>query len=340
MCDLAIPEDTAPTAPASEPAAQPVPSPAPARVYTGHVLDAHCHVASIRFIPPAFYEGLCRNVQVRLAANGASRSMNDLMEMYARSSQDHEADGLLAEMDDAGIHQAVLLLPDFTYVMTSELTIAEMWAQHHAIQAKHAGRFFVFGGVDPRWGADGVALFEKGVRDYGFRGLKLYPPCGYSPSDRSLYPYYEICRAHRLPVLMHVGPTSPALDFSFGHPDMVEAAARDFPDVNFILAHASVNHVDACASLAAYRPNIHLDISAFLGSMHPGGWQAALSEMFRLNLNHKILFGTDWPVFRYSGGHKKVMDEFLGPEGPLKGVSKQQRQWLMTNNARRVLGVD
>ena len=92
--------------------------------------------------------------------------------------------------------------------------------------------------------------------------------------------------------------------------------------------------------MCAYRPNVHLDVSAFLGSTHPGGWQAALGELFRMNLNHKILFGTDWPVFRYSGGHKKVMDEFLGAAGPLAGVSKPQRQWLMSRNATRLLGLD
>jgi len=337
MCEIATTEAADAAPPPAAASARVAASP---RVYAGHVLDAHCHVASTRFIPPAFYEGLCRNVAVRLAANGATRSIPDLMEMYAKSSQDHEADGLVGEMDSAGIHQAVLLLPDFTFVMKSELTIAEMWERHHAIQSRHAGRFFVFGGVDPRWGADGVALFEKGVRDYGFRGLKLYPPCGYSPSDRSLYPYYEICRQHRLPVLMHVGPTSPALDFSFGHPGLVEAAARDFPEVDFILAHGAVNHVDACTSLCAYRPNVYLDISAFLGSTHPGGWQAALAELFRMNLNHKILFGTDWPVFRYSGGHRKVMDEFMGASGPLAGVSKMQRLWLMSRNAARLLNLD
>jgi len=337
MCETTLADDRAEAAP---PAPAPARAPAATRVYSGHLIDAHCHVASTRFIPPAFFEGLCRNVAVRLAANGAPRSIPDLMEMYAKSSQDHEADGLVGEMDSAGIHQAVLLLPDFTFVMKSELTIAEMWARHHEIQSKHAGRFFVFGGVDPRWGADGLALFEKGVREYGFRGLKLYPPCGYSPSDRSLYPYYEICRAHRLPVLMHVGPTSPTLDFSFGHPGLVENAARDFPEVDFILAHGAVNHVDACTSLCAYRPNVYLDISAFLGSTHPGGWQAALGELFRMNLNHKILFGTDWPVFRYSGGHKKVMDEFLGASGPLAGVSKVQQRWLMSRNAARLLNID
>ena len=205
---------------------------------------------------------------------------------------------------------------------------------------RHAGRFFVFGGVDPRWGTDGLALFEKGIVEYGFKGLKLYPPCGYSPSDRMLYPFYALCQARRLPVLLHIGPTSPVLDFSYAHPSLLERAALDFPDVNFILAHGAVNHVQACAQLCVYRPNVYLDISAFLGSMHPGGWQVALAELFKMNINHKILFGTDWPVFRHSGGHKKVMDEFCSVAGPLAGVSAPQRQGLMSGNVLRLLHTD
>ncbi|MBN3804058.1 amidohydrolase [Paraburkholderia sp. Ac-20336] len=305
--------------------------------YDGLVIDAHCHIASTRFIPPAFFEGLCRNVKVRLAATGVKKSLGELLDMYVKLSQDHQGDALVKEMDSAGIAQAVLLLPDFTYVMKSELTIDEMFAEHHQILARHAGRFFVFGGVDPRWGPDGLALFEKGVDRYGVAGLKLYPPCGYSPSDRLLYPFYELCNARQLPVLMHIGPTSPTLDFSYSHPDLLERAAMDFPDVNFILAHGAIHHVEACVNLCAYRPNVYLDISAFLASMHPQGWRAALADLFRMGINHKILFGTDWPVFRNSGGHRKVMDMFTAQDGPLSAVSPHQRTWLMSHNAMRLL---
>ncbi|MDM0116488.1 amidohydrolase family protein [Variovorax sp. J22R133] len=309
-----------------------------AALYDGHIVDAHCHIASTRFIPPAFFEGLCRNVEARLAATGVKKSINELLDAYLRMSQDHEGDVLVAEMDSAGIDQAVLLLPDFTFAMRSELSIEEMFVAHHAILQRHAGRFFVFAGVDPRWGRDALTLFERGVTEFGFKGLKLYPPCGYSPSCEQLYPFYELCQAHGLPVLLHIGPTSPSLAFSYSHPDLLDQAALDFPGVNFILAHGAIHHVQACASLCAFRPNVYLDISAFLGSTHPGGWQAGLAELFRLNINHKILFGTDWPVFRYSGGHRKVMEMFVGPKGPLAGISQHQRSWLMSRNALRLLG--
>ncbi|MDN7431151.1 amidohydrolase family protein [Burkholderia sp. AU45388] len=306
-------------------------------IYDGPIIDSHCHIASTRFIPTAFLEGFCANVHVRLVANGVRKSRSELLDTYLAQSQDHFGDALVADMTSAGIEQAVVLLPDFTYVMKSDLTIAEMYAEHHAILQRHGERFHVFGGMDPRWGADGVALFEKGVVEYGFSGLKLYPPCGYSPSDKRLYPLYEICRAHRLPVLLHVGPTSPALEFAYSHPDLLDRAAFDFPDVNFILAHGAVHHVDACARQCAYRPNVYLDVSAFLGSQHPGGWPVALAELFRMNINHKILFGTDWPVFRNSGGHRKVMEQFLAADGPLAAVAPVQRKWLMSGNTRALL---
>src|SRR5690606_26723281 len=94
---------------------------------------------------------------------------------------------------------------------------------------RHPGRFYVFAGVDPRWGLDGIRLFERGVGEYGFHGLKLYPPCGYSPSDPRLYSLYEICASRGLPVLTHVGGTSPALAFDTSDPILLDQAARSFP---------------------------------------------------------------------------------------------------------------
>jgi predicted TIM-barrel fold metal-dependent hydrolase len=59
-----------------------------------------------------------------------------------------------------------------------------------------------FAAVDPRHGGivdKTIALIEQ----HGFRGLKLYPPTGYHPFDRRLWPLYEYAEAHNLPVLTH-----------------------------------------------------------------------------------------------------------------------------------------
>lgn len=307
------------------------------RIYNDLIIDGHTHIASTRFIPRAFLEGVASNAAARMGAMGVRRSLDELVKDFEKRHQDHDGDHLISEMDAAGIAQSVLLLPDFTHVMEAALSISDMFDRHHAILKRHPGRFHVFAGVDPFGPQDGVALFEKGVTEYGFSGLKLYPPCGYSPSDRALYPYFELCRQHGLPVLLHIGPTAPTLSFCYSAPYMLDQAARDFPGVNFILAHGAVHFVEDCVALCGYRPNVYMDISAFTSSDHPGGWRVALTELFARNINHKIIFGTDWPVSRTLNGHKKTLDAFLHPEGPLARVSGVQRRWIMLENMQRVL---
>lgn len=308
-----------------------------APAYTGTIIDAHCHVASTDFIPRDFVVGAAKNVAAKLLATGVERSIDELSDSVRKQHQDHQADGFIREFDESGISQAVLLLPDFTFTLKCDLTIAEMIERHRKICERHSGRFFVFAGVDPRWGRDGLDLFEKTLQDPHFHGLKLYPPCGYSASDRALYPYYELCREYRAPVLLHVGPTAPTLSFSYSSPWLVDQAALDFPDVNFILAHAAVHFVEDCLTLAQYRPNIFLDISAFPSiNPAPNGWKAALQKFFQHGINHKIIFGTDWPLFG-PGRLPRLIQAFLSHAGPLHGISSVQREWVMQGNICRLL---
>jgi predicted TIM-barrel fold metal-dependent hydrolase len=305
--------------------------------YTGTIIDSHCHVASTDFIPRDFIAGIARNVAAKLRATGVARSIDELSEAIRKQNQDHQADGFIRELDESGVSQAVLLLPDFTFTLKCDLTIAEMIERHRQICGRHPGRFFVFAGVDPRWGRDGLNLFEKTLQDPGFHGLKLYPPCGYSASDRALYPYYELCREYRAPVLLHVGPTAPTLSFNYSSPWLVDQAALDFPDVNFILAHAAVHFVEDCLTLAEYRPNIFLDISAFPAICPaPNGWKPALRKFFQHGVNHKILFGSDWPLSG-TGRHRRLIQAFVSPEGPLNDISSAQRDWIMQANISRLI---
>jgi hypothetical protein len=59
-----------------------------------------------------------------------------------------------------------------------------------------------FAAVDPRHEGiveKTIALIER----RGFRGLKLYPPTGYHPYDRRLWPLYKYAQDRNLPVLTH-----------------------------------------------------------------------------------------------------------------------------------------
>ena len=297
------------------------------------IIDGHAHIASIDFIPLSFAEGVVDNILVSLQAQGMRVTRDRVRQMYLDTMQDGNCTQLLDNMKRAGIARTVLLLPDFTFKLRdATLTIAEMIERHRKILERHPDRFYVMAGVDPRWGKDGVDLFEKAVADYGFHGLKLYPPCGYSPSDPALFPYYEICRARSLPVLLHTGGTSPALDLSMARPILVDHAASKFPDVRFILAHASTTYMDECIMLCASRPNVYADISGFQSQP-----LSRLQHMFSYGINSKLIFGTDWPVFRMQGPPRDVLKRLCADDGPIEDLSPHEVRRFFNGTIRSLL---
>jgi uncharacterized protein len=301
---------------------------------SSRIVDFHCHVAAEMCFPRSFSDGVVDNLALALSSRGLPLSRDKVAKMHQATLQDPLCDELTREMDNAGIAEAVLLLPDFTFALTdSTHTIAELIDHHRLVRDRHPGRFRVLVGVDPRWGSDGVTLFEKAIRDYGFDGMKLYPPCGYRLSDERLYPFYEICSAYSLPVLTHIGATAPALDFEIARPIFVDRAARDFPGIDFVLAHGSVHYPDECAMLCNNRPNIYLDVSGYEAAGPDG-----LRDLFSRGINHKILFGTDWPIFRLQGRQHSFVERLTEEAAFPESMSDTDRELFFHGNADRLLG--
>ncbi|KUJ41269.1 hypothetical protein ACZ90_68005 [Streptomyces albus subsp. albus] len=302
------------------------------------VVDAQVNLASELAIPSDFIRHQAANAHHRLTAHGHTTPYQRVADRVFALYQDDDGDRLVAEMDAAGVDRAFLVAADFTHAARCALSPPELAALHDRVNRRHPGRFSVFWGVDPRAGQDGIDLFERCLTEYGFAGLKLYPPCGYSPSDPRLYPYFEICAQRRIPVLTHTGPGWGPLDFSHGRPLLVDQAARDFPTVDFILGHGGVTHVDEASYLCAHRPNVHLDISQFHAVLSADGWQAHLNRLFRMGIEHKILFGTCWPSYRLSASLSGLVGEF-GPDSDVfAGIKGSARALIMSGNSLRLLG--
>lgn len=305
------------------------------------VIDAHAHVASDRFVRRSFVEGIADNEAARLGGTLDSRARNRIVDMILAQLQDHDASGFVRAMDDAGVAGAMLLNPDFTYGEASDLSdYAEQLELHDKIVECHQGRLAYFGGPDPRWGRVGVDLFERSVKVGRCAGLKIYPPCGYCPSDEALYPFYEICEANSLPVLLHTGPTSASLEFRFADPARIDGAARAFSKVNFILAHAGVFNVDAAVQQVAFRPNVYLDMSGYAGETSANCAGHALRTSGALeNFSHKILFGTDWPIFAQAGSYRSIVGQATGAETFTQLVDRK-RSLIFAGNLQRLVGED
>ncbi|PYP92381.1 MAG: amidohydrolase [Candidatus Angelobacter sp. Gp1-AA117] len=304
------------------------------------IIDCHCHIASEEHTPRSFLEGSVKNMVAALSAQGLPVSVKKLMTIFQSKMRDPFGDALVTEMGEAGISKSVLLIADFTYALKDcILTIEESFARHREVLLRHPGKFEVFGGVDPRWGKDGLALFERSLVEFGFRGFKVYPPCGFSPSDPALFPFYELCAHHQLPVLVHIGPTAPVLDFTVSSPFLIDEAARRFPSVNFILAHGAVSFVEECVMLCRFRPNIYLDISGYQSTLGYDPTATAVKKIVSLGINHKVLFGTDFPVFRLQGEQKDFLMPLMSENGALAELSDKEQSLVLHQNVERLLEI-
>jgi predicted TIM-barrel fold metal-dependent hydrolase len=303
------------------------------------IIDAHCHIASEELIPKSFIAGAIDNMVSALSAQGIRVAASKLAKLYLQKMQDPLCDALVAEMAESGVSKSILLAADFTYALKDcALSIEEAFSRHRDVLARHPGKFEVFGGVDPRWGDDGVALFERSLKEFGFRGLKVYPPCGFSPSFSGLFPFYELCAQYKAPVVVHIGPTSPALSFDTSNPFLLDEAARKFPNVNFIMAHSSVSFTEESAMMCGFRPNVYLDISGYQSSFRTGGAGGAVKRVVSRGINHKVLFGTDWPVFRLQGNQLSFVEAVISEDGPLSDLSETEKALVLHGNAERLLG--
>ena len=305
---------------------------------TSNIIDCHSHIASEEHTPKSFIEGSVKNIVVALSAQGVPVSVKKLTALFESKMQDPLCDELVVQMAEAGISKSILLIADFSYALQDcALTIEESFYKHCEVLRRHPGKFEVFGGVDPRWGKDGLALFERSLAEFGFRGFKVYPPCGFSPSDPMLFPYYELCAQYQVPVLLHIGPTAPVLDFTISSPFLVDTAARLFPSVNFILAHGAVSFVEECAMLCRFRPNVYLDISGFQATLGYDPDASAVKKTVSAGINHKVMFGTDWPVFRLQGEQKSFVDVLTSENGPLAELNEREKALVLHRNIDRLL---
>jgi uncharacterized protein len=59
--------------------------------------------------------------------------------------------------------------------------------------------------------------------------------------------------------------------------------------------------------------------------------------MFRRGINHKILFGTDWPIFRLQGRQSDFLARLTKEEAFPETMSGNDRDLFFGKNAARLL---
>ncbi len=159
-------------------------------------------------------------------------------------------------------------------------------------------RFQAWGSVMDPTASDAAATVRR-FREWGLRGLKLYPPTQrFSASDRAVYPVYEAAAEQGLPVLFHFGITvAPIYDLRFADPLHLSAAARDFPEITFAIAHCGAGFLRETLFLAYHTENVWVDTSGTNNWREYTPAAPSLEMVFRDLLRTygpgRIMFGTD-----------------------------------------------
>jgi predicted TIM-barrel fold metal-dependent hydrolase len=82
---------------------------------------------------------------------------------------------------------------------------------------------------------------------------------------------------------------------------------------------------------------VYLDVSAYQSTFGYDSEAGCLRNIFAKGINHKILFGTDWPVFRLQGTQRSIVDALTAEEGPLCELGVSDRELVLHGNIERLL---
>lgn len=260
------------------------------------VIDAHTHLYSDEMTPSYWIEAMAR-----YGASISDRTAEDVRERIERDWFDPQGDLLVADMDTAGIEMSVVFVLDFGPYggVDDGVSLERRYELFAGAVARHPGRLVLYGGVDPRR-PDAADFVERARRDFGIRGVKIWPPAGVFPNEPACYRVYERCAQLGLPVVVHTGQEIGPLRSECTRPILVDQPANDFPELTFVLAHAGMGWWQEAAEIAWHHPNVYVDIAY---------WQAKYlrsAERFAQELRalistagrERVIFGTDWPALR------------------------------------------
>ena len=257
---------------------------------------------------------------------------------------DPDGEKLLAGMDESGISFRVIcgvdnmgdkgLTPEM--VRSNNRTVAN-------IARNHPDRVMALAGVDPRR-KEAVDMLRECLEEFGMKGIKYHADDGYNPSGPESYKLLEIVDRIGGILLTHTGPLAPPSRCKYSEPILLADIGVDFPNLKVIAAHMGYINWRPWAALAAHQPNLYGDMAMW--DLHAFKnyelFCRELRDMIDFTGVHKILFGTDDPVFRTVRRTKDWINLIKDlPEKAPAGITftKAEVEAILGGNAANLLGL-
>tara|TARA_R110002110_G_scaffold68080_1_gene184672 strand:- start:16403 stop:17308 length:906 start_codon:yes stop_codon:yes gene_type:complete len=239
-----------------------------------------------------------------------------------------DVDGLLRQMDAAGVDHAVMHAEYEHGDLADHLNAAVA-----AVVQQYPDRFTGIGAISLEGFTIPRALKQiDQCAEYGFIGLSIQPAFfGMTIDDKRLYPVYAKAMEQGLLVALHTGINyRPDCPMAGENPILLDEIACAFPGLTLVASHAGWPHVAEMVAMARKHPNIYMEFGGlapkYIGT--PGsGWEMMRRFMDSL-LSSQIVLGTDWPVM----DHNRVVEEWRA-----LGLKDATLERLLSENARRLI---
>ena len=203
------------------------------------------------------------------------------------------------------------------------------------------GHVDVLCNVDPR-DPGSPELLEREMAA-GFRGVKLYPVnrC-FRLSDPACRPFFDKANELGANMIIHYGVTvDPTGDLGYADPLDLSPVARDFPDIQFVIAHFGAGWLDNVLRLAYQCKNICVDTSGTNNWMDYYVPKMTLAEVFERALMamgpERVLFGTDSGT---TGPYRTWIRRMQQRTLEEMGLSDRDRDLILRGNASRIFRLD
>jgi uncharacterized protein len=187
--------------------------------------------------------------------------------------------------------------------------------------ARDPGRLIGFGSVDPS-SATAVDELERMKSDLGLVGCKLGPIYqNVDPLGPEFLRVAEALERLGLPMLIHQGTTfARAGSLLQARPILLDEIALRYPRLKIVIAHMGHPWCDEAIAVVRRHPHVYADISALVTRR----WllHQALVTAIEYRVEHKLLFGSDFPFFsarQTIDGLRSVTGTAFGPGLPVVG---------------------
>lgn len=146
----------------------------------------------------------------------------------------------------------------------------------------------------------GAGRYVEAALDAGARIFKSHIQVGqYDPGNPLLDAVWGAIADSETPVVIHCG--SGPTPGPYTGPDPIAAVLQRFPRLPLIIAHMGMPEYHDFMVLADRYPNVRLDTTMTFTEFSEASWPFPPEDRHRLrDLQHKVLFGSDFPNIPYS----------------------------------------